>query len=148
MDMIYDSGALTSRMLCRTITESSILPLSSPENALSLLEQAYSTRMKLTLAPLALLAVIGTLASPSHFIEDDEFSLNEPGTSDSEILSYLLDIQTQEDNAVDFLPRGCRWFGTSPFCAPSCPRGYRERHTNRCGDGVCCLTGRKKLCCL
>ncbi|KAI0389673.1 hypothetical protein F5Y17DRAFT_462522 [Xylariaceae sp. FL0594] len=44
-------------------------------------------------------------------------------------------------------PNGCFWDGTAPFCAGSCPTGYTEENRGSCGDGACCWTGYKVLCC-
>jgi len=44
-------------------------------------------------------------------------------------------------------PPGCYWDGTAPFCAGSCPPDYTQRDLGQCGDGVCCWTGYKVLCC-
>ena len=44
-------------------------------------------------------------------------------------------------------PDGCYWDGTAPFCAGSCPSAYVERTRGGCGDGACCWTGEKTLCC-
>jgi len=44
-------------------------------------------------------------------------------------------------------PEGCYWDGTAPFCAGSCPNGYTESNKGSCGDGACCWTGYKSLCC-
>ncbi|KAI3322303.1 hypothetical protein HD806DRAFT_536768 [Xylariaceae sp. AK1471] len=44
-------------------------------------------------------------------------------------------------------PAGCYWDGTAPFCAGSCPPGYTEENRGSCGDGACCWTGYKVLCC-
>ncbi len=44
-------------------------------------------------------------------------------------------------------PPGCYWAGTAPFCAGSCDDGYVERDWDNCGDGSCCWTGYKVLCC-
>jgi hypothetical protein len=44
-------------------------------------------------------------------------------------------------------PQGCYWDGTAPFCAGFCPRGYEEENRGSCGDGACCITGYKVLCC-
>ncbi|PPQ78991.1 hypothetical protein CVT25_002275 [Psilocybe cyanescens] len=44
-------------------------------------------------------------------------------------------------------PSGCHWEGTAPFCAGSCAQGYTEIDRGACGDGACCATGIKTLCC-
>ncbi|KAH9485620.1 hypothetical protein JR316_0002530 [Psilocybe cubensis] len=44
-------------------------------------------------------------------------------------------------------PNGCHWEGTAPFCAGSCAQGYTEIDRGGCGDGACCITGIKTLCC-
>lgn len=44
-------------------------------------------------------------------------------------------------------PSGCYWSGTAPFCSPSCDDGYTMTNEDSCGDGHCCLTGHKNLCC-
>ena len=67
----------------------------------------------------------------------------------SAALKYLLTNsppghQAEEDGPA---PEGCYWDGTAPFCAGSCPRGYTEKGRGSCGDGACCWTGYKVLCC-
>ncbi|PPQ97769.1 hypothetical protein CVT26_012799 [Gymnopilus dilepis] len=52
--------------------------------------------------------------------------------------------QAKEDGPA---PPGCYWDGTAPFCAGSCPAGYTEEDRGSCGDGACCWTGYKVLCC-
>ncbi|KAF5544861.1 hypothetical protein FNAPI_9300 [Fusarium napiforme] len=42
---------------------------------------------------------------------------------------------------------GCRWEGTAPYCAGECESGWSERGRSQCGDGNCCWTGSKALCC-
>ncbi|KAF5605935.1 uncharacterized protein FSUBG_6271 [Fusarium subglutinans] len=42
---------------------------------------------------------------------------------------------------------GCRWEGTAPYCAGECDAGWTERGRSQCGDGSCCWTGSKALCC-
>ena len=45
-------------------------------------------------------------------------------------------------------PEGCYWHGTAPFChAGGCHTGYTESNKGSCGDGACCWTGYKALCC-
>jgi hypothetical protein len=44
-------------------------------------------------------------------------------------------------------PDGCYWSGTAPFCAGGCPADYTEMTRGGCGDGACCVTGEKVLCC-
>jgi len=44
-------------------------------------------------------------------------------------------------------PPGCHWEGTSPACDGFCLSGYVERDRGPCGDGACCVTGMKALCC-
>ncbi|KAI1013310.1 hypothetical protein LB503_001482 [Fusarium chuoi] len=41
----------------------------------------------------------------------------------------------------------CRWEGTAPYCAGECEDGWSERGRSQCGDGSCCWTGSKALCC-
>jgi hypothetical protein len=43
--------------------------------------------------------------------------------------------------------QGCYWSGTAPFCAGGCYPGWSEAKRDNCGDGECCLTGTKVLCC-
>ncbi|KAL5584508.1 hypothetical protein ACKRZS_003122 [Fusarium odoratissimum] len=42
---------------------------------------------------------------------------------------------------------GCKWSGTAPYCAGECEPGWHERGRSQCGDGSCCWTGSKALCC-
>lgn len=53
--------------------------------------------------------------------------------------------QEQDNEAVIF---GCYWDGTAPYCAGSCqgPR-WEQRGRSNCGNGSCCWTGSKALCC-
>ena len=44
-------------------------------------------------------------------------------------------------------PSGCYWNGTPGFCVPSCDAPYFESKQDACGDGACCKTGYKVLCC-
>lgn len=44
-------------------------------------------------------------------------------------------------------PPGCQWKGTAPFCDGQCDSGWRLQAWDRCGDGLCCKTGQKVLCC-
>lgn len=44
-------------------------------------------------------------------------------------------------------PPGCHWEGTAPICAGSCTTGYIEKDRGPCGDGACCVSGVKTLCC-
>ena len=44
-------------------------------------------------------------------------------------------------------PSGCYWNGTPGFCVPSCDEPYYETKQDACGDGTCCTTGYKVLCC-
>ncbi len=43
----------------------------------------------------------------------------------------------------------CYWKGTSPICSTSneCPTGFNLVCKDGCGDGKCCVTGVKALCC-
>ena len=44
-------------------------------------------------------------------------------------------------------PSGCYWNGTPGFCLPSCDEPYFEAKEDACGDGECCQSGFKVLCC-
>ena len=44
-------------------------------------------------------------------------------------------------------PSGCYWNGIAHYCTPSCDAPYFESKQDACGDGECCLTGYKVLCC-
>jgi hypothetical protein len=44
-------------------------------------------------------------------------------------------------------PEQCFWDGTAPFCEGRCPVGYKVVQMSECGDGRCCWTGWKVLCC-
>lgn len=85
------------------------------------------------------------LAAPA---EDTKTAAAQP-SDESAALSYLLTNnpaghQSEEDGPA---PPGCYWDGTAPFCAGSCPPGYTEELRGSCGDGACCWTGYKVLCC-
>ncbi|EFX71925.1 hypothetical protein DAPPUDRAFT_326724 [Daphnia pulex] len=43
----------------------------------------------------------------------------------------------------------CYWKGSSPFCVSgdACPYGFSLICKHACGDGKCCWTGNKSLCC-
>ncbi|KAH7255357.1 uncharacterized protein BKA55DRAFT_736733 [Fusarium redolens] len=41
----------------------------------------------------------------------------------------------------------CYWSGTAPYCSGECEPGWTERGRSQCGDGSCCWTGSKALCC-
>nr|CAH0107235.1 unnamed protein product [Daphnia galeata] len=43
----------------------------------------------------------------------------------------------------------CYWKGTSPICesGDACPYGFSLICKDSCGDGKCCWTGNKSLCC-
>ncbi|KAG2124687.1 hypothetical protein DEU56DRAFT_744386 [Suillus clintonianus] len=43
--------------------------------------------------------------------------------------------------------QSCYWSGSAPFCAGGCGFDAKECATSACGDGACCVTGYKKLCC-
>ncbi|KAF9562442.1 hypothetical protein CPC08DRAFT_796744 [Agrocybe pediades] len=44
-------------------------------------------------------------------------------------------------------PVGCYWDGTAPYCDGHCSPGYKSHGHDRCGDGFCCWSGIKMLCC-
>ncbi|KAJ8119349.1 hypothetical protein ONZ43_g3682 [Nemania bipapillata] len=41
----------------------------------------------------------------------------------------------------------CFWSGTAPFCEGACPNNWSEKKKDKCGDGSCCVTGKKSQCC-
>ncbi|KAH8670409.1 hypothetical protein BGZ60DRAFT_407376 [Tricladium varicosporioides] len=41
----------------------------------------------------------------------------------------------------------CYWEGTAPICKGKCKNGFEEVARTKCGDGQCCVTGSKALCC-
>lgn len=43
--------------------------------------------------------------------------------------------------------QSCKWVGTAPYCAGTCPTGYVEKNRSNCGDGACCRAGYKAYCC-
>ncbi|PPQ87320.1 hypothetical protein CVT25_002068 [Psilocybe cyanescens] len=84
---------------------------------------------------------------PDGYVEADRGSCGDGAGSSA--LKYLLanspaGHQAEEDGPA---PPGCYWDGTAPFCAGSCPDGYEEANRGSCGDGACCWTGYKFLCC-
>ena len=68
---------------------------------------------------------------------------------ESAAIKYLLNTSPAGHMAAEDgpPPPGCYWDGTAPFCAGSCPTGYTEKERGSCGDGACCWTGYKVLCC-
>ena len=44
-------------------------------------------------------------------------------------------------------PSGCYWSGIAHYCTPSCDAPYFESKEDACGDGECCTSGFKVLCC-
>ena len=111
--------------------------------------------MKLNIVALATLVAMGVIAHPHS---PDMFSDNSDAqqvdivaaTREAQILSYLLKVQAKEESLAEggIIPYGCHWEGTAPFCAANkCRRGYTERDRSGCGDGACCVTGMKLLCC-
>ncbi|KDR84156.1 hypothetical protein GALMADRAFT_133512 [Galerina marginata CBS 339.88] len=91
-----------------------------------------------------LIAITATVAfaAPS---EDNKAVANDGSSS----LKYLLTNspaghQASEDGPA---PPDCYWDGTAPFCVGFCPTGYYEENRGYCGDGACCWTGIKSLCC-
>ncbi|KAF9449655.1 hypothetical protein P691DRAFT_667021 [Macrolepiota fuliginosa MF-IS2] len=63
------------------------------------------------------------------------------------LLTTALADSEQVDQSEVSAPPGCYYDGTAPFCAGSCPDNYRETDKDNCGDGACCWTGYKALCC-
>jgi len=43
--------------------------------------------------------------------------------------------------------RVCHWRGTAPICDGECEIGETVCDEGQCGDGKCCITGKKVLCC-
>jgi len=108
--------------------------------------------MKLNAFVLATLVAVGAIANPHPYEVVDDYAEQEidVSTMKSQILSYLLEVQAKEQALAseEIMAFGCHWEGTAPFCAANaCPRGYREGGRHRCGDGACCITGTKVLCC-
>ena len=100
--------------------------------------------MKFFVVIAAALATV-TLAAPA----EDTKAVTNTAADQSAALKYLLTNtpaghQAAEDGPA---PPGCYWDGTAPFCAGSCPTGYTEEGRGFCGDGACCWTGYKFLCC-
>uniref|UniRef100_A0A8H8CK41 Uncharacterized protein n=1 Tax=Psilocybe cubensis TaxID=181762 RepID=A0A8H8CK41_PSICU len=99
--------------------------------------------MKFFIFAIAIAASV--LAVPSKDVNAVSANTND----ESSALKFLLTNspaghQVEEDGPA---PPGCYWDGTAPFCAGSCPPGYTERNRGSCGDGACCWTGYKFLCC-
>ena len=107
--------------------------------------------MKFLIVLTALFATVA-IASPTVAIAssaDASASTAPAATDESAAIKYLLTHppaghKVAEDGPA---PDGCYWDGTAPFCAGSCPPGYEERTRGGCGDGACCITGYKFLCC-
>lgn len=49
--------------------------------------------------------------------------------------------------SVTTLPDGCYWSGTAPTCEGECNIGETYCGRSGCGDGKCCASGWKVLCC-
>ncbi|KAF9562474.1 hypothetical protein CPC08DRAFT_761451 [Agrocybe pediades] len=102
--------------------------------------------MQFNLVALAIFAAAGAaMARPS----DNAVAGAKTTNDQSAALRFLLTNspaghQAEEDGPA---PPGCYWDGTAPFCAGSCPTGYTEEGRGSCGDGACCWTGYKFLCC-
>jgi len=101
--------------------------------------------MQINLVAVAIFAAVGIMGAPSDKVKD---VANIPANQ-SATLKYLLTNspsghQAEEDGPA---PPGCYWDGTAPFCSGSCPNGYTEEDRGYCGDGACCWTGIKVLCC-
>jgi len=76
--------------------------------------------------------------------EDDVISFKDGDTPPQSILAPHND---NVDKYAGPTPPGCYWDGTSPYCDGHCPPGYDGRGHDRCGDGFCCWSGFKVLCC-
>lgn len=50
-------------------------------------------------------------------------------------------------NDIDIRHNHCRWRGRAPFCNGECSPGECQVQRSRCGNGQCCTTGGKRLCC-
>ncbi|KAF9562483.1 hypothetical protein CPC08DRAFT_377624 [Agrocybe pediades] len=104
--------------------------------------------MQFNLVALAIFAAAGVaMALPSDNTEAYATITSEEAVT----LEYLLanrpeGHQAGEDGLAPRLGR-CFWSGTSPFCAGGCPSGYIKKNQSSCGDGACCVTGYKILCC-
>ena len=56
-------------------------------------------------------------------------------------LCYLINYQ------LTGLAKDCAWYGAAPICNAKCPAGTNESRRDSYGDGKCCRTGSKVLCC-
>jgi len=101
--------------------------------------------MQFNFVALALFAAVGVMAAPS----DNANAVANTQADQRAALKYLLTNSPAGHNAKEDgpAPTGCYWDGTAPFCAGSCPTGYTEQGRGSCGDGACCWTGYKFLCC-
>ncbi|EDR06004.1 uncharacterized protein LACBIDRAFT_302257 [Laccaria bicolor S238N-H82] len=54
---------------------------------------------------------------------------------------------SNETIKIVYINRDCFWSGNAPYCAGSCDPPYVEVDRNQCGDGQCCWSGSKALCC-
>uniref|UniRef100_A0A8H7Y0L7 Uncharacterized protein n=1 Tax=Psilocybe cubensis TaxID=181762 RepID=A0A8H7Y0L7_PSICU len=93
----------------------------------------------------AALFAASAIAIPAENTKAASASTNDKSSA----LKYLLQNlpaghQAEEDGPA---PPGCYWDGTAPFCAGFCPTGYSQQGRGSCGDGACCWTGYKYLCC-
>lgn len=43
--------------------------------------------------------------------------------------------------------KDCAWYDTAPICNAKCPAGIKESRRDFRGNGRCCRTGSKVLCC-
>ncbi|PPQ94548.1 hypothetical protein CVT25_012017 [Psilocybe cyanescens] len=114
--------------------------------AISLLITPVQQKLIMKFFVLAALFATIAFAAPA----DDTKAVSTNINNESSALKYLLANSPaghQAENAVDPAPSGCFWSGTAPFCAGACPSDYEGGHTSSCGDGACCWSGYKLLCC-
>ncbi|KAF9554170.1 hypothetical protein CPC08DRAFT_713106 [Agrocybe pediades] len=95
---------------------------------------------------LFLLAISATTALVHAAPADNTNPVTHAPAGRSAALKFLLG-RGHEEEQDGPAPPGCYWDGTAPFCAGSCLNGYTEENRGPCGDGACCVTGYKALCC-
>ncbi|KAF4626429.1 hypothetical protein G7Y89_g11730 [Cudoniella acicularis] len=72
------------------------------------------------------------------------FAVPEELMNDIAISEFEMEMEQQNDVGVY---QTCYWEGSAPFCKGKCKNGFVETARTKCGDGKCCATGSKALCC-
>jgi len=85
--------------------------------------------MKFKILSFFILASVGARPFPSIFYQDSidaDVSYDEQDR-ETEIISLLRQVHTNERAAASYLPRGCSYEGKGPFCkVKGCPLGLKK----------------------